>query len=208
MISALQSYLFYVYNPHHPARHSMACVAASCHPAEPASSWYHRRPPIFFGGSHLAPFRIVQVMLVPAERWHRTGESFVCSIWFEHFQIEHIHTFTGQSFKKKVKSCEIRAPMMLSRYYRHAHLPEAPWIVLRRYSRPQRRTTDDRKQFDKLHLEANLLSKHCSRACCSHWVLSAVKFSGKRFPPTKRYGKPGVLDGAIGFCKATKVRAG
>ena len=84
----------------------------------------------------------------------------------------------------------------------HAHLPEAPWIVLRRYSRPQRRTT-----LTRLDLEANLVSKHC-RACCSHWVLSAVKFSGKRFPPTKRYGKPGVLDGATGFCKATRVRAG
>ena len=34
--------------------------------ARPASSWYQRRPPMFFGGSHLASFWIVQVMLVPA----------------------------------------------------------------------------------------------------------------------------------------------
>ncbi len=203
MISALQSYLFYVYNPHHPAQHSMACGMPS--------SW-------------------ACIILVPSPttnilRWQPSGtfsycpghvgacgkmaqnRGIICVFNLVRTLSSRTYTFTGQSFKKKVKSCEIRAPIMLSRYYRHAHLPEAPWIVLRRYSRPQRRTTDDRKQFDKLDLEANLVSKHC-RACCSHWVLSAVKFSGKRFPPTKRYGKPGVLDGATGFCKATRVRAG
>lgn len=59
------------YNVIHSQTHeifSKAQVTNGAHSneARPASSWYHRRPPTFFGGSHLASFRIVQVMLVPA----------------------------------------------------------------------------------------------------------------------------------------------